>query len=115
MTYPTTFAGAAVISGYFSPSSAAGLNDLFGGNLTLRHDNDPMWLLAHRIAPAVSVLVVASDQDPSALQPTKAFLGAVRAPMTADKLIVRAGGHNTGVWLDLEPQVLQWLSHHLQH
>jgi enterochelin esterase-like enzyme len=111
--YPTTFGSAAVISGYFSPSTGAGLDDLFGGDATLRSANDPMWLLAHRPAPRVNVLTVYSRQDPSTLGPTKAFLAAVRPPLRAEELALTSGGHNTGVWLDVEPQVLQWLSRHL--
>jgi len=114
MTYPTTFGSAAVLSGYFSPSSAAGLTDLFGGDQDARHRNDPMWLLAHRRPPAIAVLTVASEQDPSTAQPTRAFQAAVRPPMRAAQLFLAAGGHNTGLWTAVEPQVLQWLSHQWQ-
>ena len=114
MTHPATFHSAVVLSGYFSPSSSAGLGDLFGGDQDARRRNDPMWLLGHRPAPPIAVLAIASDQDPSTAQPTRAFLAAVRPPMRAAQLLLTTGGHNTGVWTSVEPQLLQWLSHQWQ-
>lgn len=113
LQYPRTFGSAAVLAGYFSPSNDVTTGDLFGGQTALRNANDPMWLVQHRPTPPVHLLAVYSDQDPGTLGPTRAFLKAVRPPLTADEIVLARGGHNTGVWSQVEPQVLAWLGSHL--
>ena len=107
--YPQTFGSAAVLAGYFSPETQNGAVGLFGGDVNRLHRNDPMWMLTHGKAPKVRVLAVWSAQDPSTAQPTQAFIAAARAPLTVDQLRLSQGGHNTGVWQSVLPQVLTWL------
>ena len=109
LQYPHRYGAGAVLSGYFSPSSDS---PLFGNDTELLHRNDPMWMVTHGQAPAVRLLAVYSVQDPETAQPTEAFLAAAaRAPtLHVDKIKLTQGGHNTGVWQGVLPQVLTWLS-----
>jgi hypothetical protein len=72
-----------------------------------------MWLVSHRTSPAVHLLAVYSTQDPATNVPTQRFLSAARPPLQIEQLRLTEGGHNTGVWLAVEPQVLSWLSRYL--
>jgi enterochelin esterase-like enzyme len=108
LQYPRTFGSAAVLSGYFSPDTATGA-DLFGGDTRREQANDPMWIVRHGTPPAVRVLVVYSAQDPGTAQPSTAFIAAARPPLRVDQIRLPQGGHNTGVWQGVLPQVLRWL------
>ena len=112
LSYPQTFASAAVLAGYFSPSSDLTTGDLYGGSELVRQQNDPQWLITHRAPPAVHLLTVWSAQDPETSGPTRSFLASVRPPLTADQIALSKGGHNTSVWLGVLPQVLRWLGAH---
>lgn len=107
--YERTFGSAAVLAGYFSPETQDGGASLFGGDVRLLRRNDPQWLLGHGRVPAVRVLAVWSTQDPSTAAPTQAFLAAARPPLVVDEVRLTQGGHNTGVWQGVLPQVLTWL------
>jgi enterochelin esterase-like enzyme len=111
-TDPQSYGSAAVLAGYFSPDAGPGgtAGGLFGGDVDRLHQNDPMWLLAHGQAPAVRVLAVWSTRDPSTAGVTHAFLAAARPPLRVDELRLTQGGHNTGVWQAVLPQVLAWLN-----
>ena len=113
LTHPSDYGSGAVLAGYFSPSSDATAGNLFGGQSGLREANDPMWLLKNRPVPTAHLLAVYSDQDPGSLAPTKAFLAAAKPPLAVDEIVLTSGGHNTNVWLGVEPQVLRWLGSHL--
>jgi S-formylglutathione hydrolase FrmB len=108
-TYPQTYGSAAALAGYFSPEVPGGAASLFGGNVDTLHQNDPMWLLRHGKVPAVRVLTVWSAKDPSTAGPTQAFLAAARPPLKVDELRLNEGGHNTGVWQAVLPQMLVWV------
>jgi enterochelin esterase-like enzyme len=114
LTHPTSFGAGAVLAGYFSPSNDVTTGDLYGGKVQLEQQNDPQWLVVHRPAPASHLLTVWSAQDPETATPTQTFLRAVRPPLQVQEIRLASGGHNTGVWLGVLPQVLRWLSGHLQ-
>ena len=109
LQYPHNYGSAAVLSGYFSPSTDAGAGGLFGGDQSLLHANDPMWIVQHGSPPPVRVLAVYSVQDPSTARPTEAFLAAATSRLSVQALKLAEGGHNTGVWEGVLPKVLQWL------
>ena len=113
LTHPSDFGSGAVLAGYFSPSNDLTTGDLFAGQQALRDANDPMWLLKNRPIPTVHLLAVYSDQDLQSLAPTKAFLALAKPPLAVDEIVLPSGGHNTNVWLGVEPQVLRWLGSHL--
>jgi hypothetical protein len=72
-----------------------------------------MWLVRSGHQQAVDILVVSSPQDPSSWPATRAFVAAVRRPVSLDTLVLPGGGHNTGVWTAVMPQTLGWLLHHV--
>jgi enterochelin esterase-like enzyme len=113
LTFPTTFHAGAVLAGYYTAGTDTTTGDLFGPDPAVRNANDPMWLVSHQTSPAVHLLAVYSTQDPATNLPTQRFLSAARAPLQIEQLRLTAGGHNTGVWLSVEPQVLGWLSRYL--
>jgi enterochelin esterase-like enzyme len=113
LTFPTTFHAGAVLAGYYTAGTDTTTGDLFGPDPAVRNGNDPMWLVSHQTSPAVHLLAVYSTQDPATNLPTQRFLSAARAPLQIEQLRLTAGGHNTGVWLSVEPQVLGWLSRYL--
>jgi enterochelin esterase-like enzyme len=109
LQYAHTYGAGAVLAGYFSPSSDT---DLFGSDTSLLHRNDPMWMVTHGQAPSIRLLAVYSVQDPETAQPTEAFLAAAAhvPALHVEKIRLAQGGHNTGVWQGVLPQVLAWLS-----
>ena len=109
LQYPHRYGAGAVLSGYFTPESD---NPLFGNDTALLHRNDPMWIIGHGPVPSVRMLAVYSVQDPETAQPTEAFLAAAAKvrELKVDKIKLSQGGHNTGVWQGVLPQVLAWLS-----
>jgi enterochelin esterase-like enzyme len=110
LLFPGTFHAGAVLAGYYTTGTDSTTGDLFGGSDTIRNANDPTWLVSQRTPPATHLLAVYSTQDPATNKPTQRFLAAVRPPLQVDQIKLTAGGHNTGVWLSVEPQVLDWLS-----
>jgi enterochelin esterase-like enzyme len=113
LQFPGTFHAGAVLAGYYTASTDSTTGDLYGGSQAVRQANDPTWLVAHRPPPAVHLLAVYSTQDPATNVPTQRFLAAARPPLQVEQIRLTAGGHNTGVWLSVEPQVLAWLSRYL--
>jgi poly(3-hydroxybutyrate) depolymerase len=110
LKFPWIFGSGAVMSGYYSTGADLTAGGIFGGSRALMNANDPMWLVSHRNPPPVNLLAVYSLRDPGTLVPTQRFLAAVRPPLKVDVIQLATGGHNTQVWLSVEPQVLDWLS-----
>ncbi|MGW0228204.1 alpha/beta hydrolase [Actinopolymorpha singaporensis] len=113
MNYPHRFTSAVSLSGYYHAIMDFTTGDLFGGNRHLQHMNDPEWMLRHRPAPPVSVLVTTSRTETQVLPDTRKFLSMVKPPMRASSIILPSGGHNFGAWKGEMPPCLDWLSAHL--
>jgi enterochelin esterase-like enzyme len=113
LTFPGTFHAGAVLAGYFTTGTDTTTGDLFGGSAAVRQANDPIWLVSHRPTPPSHLLAVYSTADPATNLQTQQFLAAARPPLQVEQLRLTKGGHNTGVWLAVEPQVLGWLSRYL--
>ncbi|MET9018405.1 alpha/beta hydrolase-fold protein [Actinopolymorpha sp. NPDC004070] len=113
MNYPHRFTSAVSLSGYYHAIMDFTTGDLFGRNRNLQHMNDPEWLLGHRPAPPVSVLVTTSRTESRVLPDTRKFLSMVKPPMRASSIILPSGGHNFGAWKGEMPPCLDWLSTHL--
>jgi enterochelin esterase-like enzyme len=111
LTYPTTFRAGAVLAGYYTAGTDSTTGDLFGGSQATRQANDPTWLVTHHPPPAADLLAVYSAGDPATDLPTQRFLAAAHPPLHVEQIRLASGGHNTGVWLSVEPQVLAWLTH----
>lgn len=111
LTHPESFGAAGALAAYYTAFSDSTTGDLFGGSQAVQDANDPTWLVSHRTPPARSLLVAYTLQDTSGY--AKRFLAAVRPPLRVDQLKLPSGGHNTSVWLAMEPSLLDWLTHHL--
>jgi pimeloyl-ACP methyl ester carboxylesterase len=113
LQYPQVFHAAASLSGYYTPATDPSTGGIFRRNDLLRRVNSPIWLAGNGHQPAVDILAVSSPQDPSSWPATRAFVAAVRRPVSLDTLVLPGGGHNTGVWTAVLPQTLGWLLQHV--
>ncbi len=112
--HPSWYRSAVLMSGYYRAIHDSTTGDLWKNNDPLRHHNDPMWLLEHGQHPAVDLLAFSSKEDKESYPPTFRLMQAMRPPTRASQLIEPTGGHNlSGLRLAL-PQMLDWLSGHLQ-
>jgi enterochelin esterase-like enzyme len=75
--------------------------------------NSPLWLLQHRPAPPVALLLTGTLQDGSTAAEADAMSRAAKSPTVVERLIAARGGHNVGVWESVEPASFDWLSRHL--
>jgi enterochelin esterase-like enzyme len=108
LQYPTEYAAAVSISGDDHPDG-----DLLKPGTAAYNENAPLWLLQHRPAQNVALLLTGTLQDSDVAQEAYAMAGAAKYPTTVDTLISPRGGHNIGVWKSVEPQSFVWLSQHL--
>ena len=77
------------------------------------NENAPLWLLQHRPARDVALLLTGTREDSDVAQEAAAMVAAAKYPTTVDTLISARGGHNIGVWKSVQPQSFMWLSEHL--
>ncbi len=110
MRHPDAYSAAVSVSGYYHAVLDTTTGSLYGGRATLRNDNDPEWLLSHRPAPPISVLVTYSTDEAATAADTARFLSLARPPMATYRLIVPHGGHNFGVFASEMPAVVDWLA-----
>ncbi len=112
MNYPDTFHAAVSLSGYYTALQDNTTGDLWGGSPEIRNLNDLGWRLAHRPAPATSLLVTISKQEKSDLgyDNTRHFMSLAKAPMQVDSIVTPTGGHDLANWTRLIPRTLDWLS-----
>jgi enterochelin esterase-like enzyme len=109
LQYPSEYAAAVSISGDDHPDG-----DLLKPGTPAYNENAPLWLLQHRPARNVALLLTGTRQDSDVAQEAFAMAAAAKSPTTVDTLISPRGGHNMGVWKSVEPQSFQWLSEHLE-
>jgi enterochelin esterase-like enzyme len=108
LQYPDEFAAAVSMSGDDHPDG-----DLLKAGTRAYDENSPLWLLQHRPAPNVSLLLTGTLQDGSTAADAAAMSAAAKAPTNVERIIAARGGHNAGVWRAAEPPTLDWLTHHL--
>jgi enterochelin esterase-like enzyme len=111
--HPGWYGTAAVLSGYFDAIRDSTTGDLWGGSQAYRNLNSPHWLLTHRPIPATSLLVFSSKHDGDSWPSTRQFLQVVRPPLQTFSIIEHRGGHNLKALRAALPEVLVWLSGHL--
>ncbi|MEP6696406.1 MAG: alpha/beta hydrolase-fold protein [Pseudonocardiales bacterium] len=109
MHHPEVFYAAVGMSGYYHALLDGTTGALYGGSQRLRNDNSPEWLLQHRPAPALSVLITYSRDESTIAVDNQGFLALVRPPMIAYRLVLPTGGHNFGVFASEMPAVVNWL------
>jgi enterochelin esterase-like enzyme len=108
LQYPTEFAAAVSMSGDDHPDG-----DLLKPGTVAYNENSPLWLLQHRPAPNVSLLLTGTLQDGSTASEANEMSMAAKAPTVVERIIAARGGHNAGVWKAAEPTSLDWLTAHL--
>jgi dienelactone hydrolase len=108
LQYPNDFAAGVSMSGDDHPDG-----DLLVPGSTAYNQNSPLWLLQHRPAVPVALLLTGTLQDGSTAAEADAMSKAAKAPTVVERLIAARGGHNVGVWKAVEPAAFGWLSRHL--
>lgn len=108
LQYPGEFAAAVSMSGDDHPDG-----DLLKPGTIAYYENSPLWLLQHRPAPNVALLLTGTLQDGSTAAEADAMSQAAKAPTVVERMISARGGHNGGVWKAAEPPTLDWLTAHL--
>lgn len=108
LQYPDEFAAAVSMSGDDHPDG-----DLLKPGTAAYNENSPLWLLQHRPAPNVALLLTGTLQDGSTAAEANAMSQAAKAPTVVERMISARGGHNAGVWKAAEPPTLDWLTTHL--
>jgi enterochelin esterase-like enzyme len=110
LSHPEVFRAGVSMSGTLVAETDPTTGDLFGGSLTVRHDNDPLWRITHLPVPAVSLLLTSTRQERGVYPQLKLFLHKARPPLKVSSIELPFGGHNAGVWRTELPQCLQWMS-----
>ncbi len=108
LQYPGEYAAAVSMSGDDHPDG-----DLLKPGTAAYDENSPLWLLQHRPAVPVSLLLTGTLQDGSTAAEAAAMSSAAKAPTVVERLIAERGGHNAGVWRAAEPAAFAWLTRHL--
>jgi enterochelin esterase-like enzyme len=109
LQYSDEYAAGVSISGDDHPDG-----DLLKPGTAAYNENSPLWLLKHRPAADVALLLTGTEQDSDIAQEASAMVAAAHSPTTVETLISARGGHNMGVWKSVEPQSFDWLSQHLE-
>ena len=108
LQYPQDYAAGVSMSGDDHPDG-----DLLQPGTTAYEQNSPLWLLQHRPAVPVALLLTGTLQDGSTAAEAAAMSAAAKAPTTVERLIAARGGHNVGVWKAVEPAAFDWLGRQL--
>ena len=113
---PQRFTAAVSLSGYFRAIRDITTGDLYGGSAEVRNLNDIMWRLRHLPLPPVSVLIATSltEHGADGYKSAQKLLALVRAPMSADEIVLSHGGHNFETWTQEIPPALRWLGSRLR-
>ena len=113
MRHPDLFTSAVSIAGYDRPYQDAQTGNLFGKDAQARNLNTPIWRATHLPLPDISVLMLASAEDPGTTRSATELSVAARSPMSVTRITLRHGGHNFEVWRAELPVALAWLSRQL--
>ncbi|MFB9365211.1 alpha/beta hydrolase [Kitasatospora sp. NPDC001664] len=109
---PDSYRTAISLSGYYTTPIDATTGDLFEGDEQLKKENDLVWLLKNRPAPAVSLLLATSYNEYN-YQATKEMVANFKAPTRMATITLDSGGHNFHTWTREIPPALEWLGKHL--
>lgn len=112
--HPTWYHSVVAMDSSFYAIKDGSTGELWGGDPVRRERNDVIWLLRHGEHPDSDVLVFVSRQDGESYRPTLDLLAAAAPPMRTSSLVVDRGGHNLRALSQALPQMLAWLSAHLQ-
>jgi enterochelin esterase-like enzyme len=111
---PSRFTAGAMLSGYYAPATDRTTQGIFA-TASMRNQNNLVWLMNHRPVPKVALLICTSRSEGGSdgYAVNQQLLAAVKAPMSADELVLPSGGHNFAAWGREIPYALVWLSAHL--
>lgn len=107
MLHPDRYSAAVVLGGYFRPMWPANA-PAWTKDATVVKRYDLVALAAHT-PPSVALWVQSSTQDPESWRTTKAFIDAVKPPLSVTATIDKSGGHTLGAWSPHVPTALTWL------
>lgn len=116
MRHPSVYTSAVSLSGDFAVRNDLTTGRLFGeGPAAARREreHDLLWRLRRLPAPRVAVLVASSRKGEPEYGAARAFLRAVRPPMTADAIILARGSHQFATWRREVAPALEWQSRQL--
>lgn len=113
MRHPDLFTAGVSIAGYDRPYQDAQTGNLFGKDVQARNLNTPIWRATHLPQPAVSLLMLASAEDPGTTRSAAELSSVAHSPMSVTRITLRHGGHNFEVWRSELPVALGWLSRRL--
>lgn len=108
--HPSTFAAAAILSGYFTPWWGA--TPPFGPN-SAQEARLNLIAQVRRTRPHVALWVQSSRPDTESYPSTRLFLSAARAPTMVEAVIDSSGGHRFPSWTPHMPQIMAWLGMHV--
>jgi len=116
MMHSDVFRAAVSLSGYYYALRDNTTHDLWGGSSLLRDENSPEWRPRHLPAPPVAILGTSSHGEGGRPGWTdlERFAALAKAPMTVQKVVLPAGGHNFRTWQREMPSSITWLSRQLQ-
>lgn len=111
---PSRFTAGAMLSGYYAPATDRTTQGIFTSS-AMRNQNNLVWLINHQPIPKVAMLACTSRTEAGSdgFAVNQRLLAAVKAPMSADELLLPTGGHNFAAWGREIPYALVWLSAHL--
>ncbi|MBL1095555.1 alpha/beta hydrolase [Streptomyces coffeae] len=113
MRHPRVYSSAAALSPDYRVVNDPTTGDLFGrgeAGERRKREHDLLWRLRNLPRPQVSVLVTSSRKGEPNYRQTREFLGAVKAPMRAESIILDKGSHNFRTWRRELSPALRWMS-----
>jgi S-formylglutathione hydrolase FrmB len=111
MLHPAQFGAAVVLGGYFRPLFEPSFEPFTAGSAAARRYD--LVALARRSPPPLAVWLETSHADPLSYTSSAALLRAAHAPLSVTATVLQDAGHRIGVWRDLLPAALGWLSTNL--
>jgi S-formylglutathione hydrolase FrmB len=109
---PSRFLAAVSLSGYYKAATDSTTRGIFANKPNFRDQNDLEWRLAHLPAPDISLLIATARDEggDDGYQVAQRWLHDIKAPMSADELVLDHGGHNFRTWGRELPYAMRWLS-----
>jgi hypothetical protein len=108
--HPGMFGAAVSIAGYNAPAHDSTTQNLFGADPSLANQFSPLWLVQHRRAPNLHLLLISTRSDHTAYRATQQMIAADRAPLQLATLVLPRGGHNFATFVSELPPAFGWLS-----
>ena len=113
LRHPDLFTAAVSIAGYNAPAHDATTRDLFGGQPWLARLYSPIWLVGHRQAGNLHLLLISTKPDRTAYRATRQLAAAARPPLQLATLVLPFGGHNFKTFAAEVPLAFGWLSRYV--